>query len=93
MSEIVVERDHTLGVATARDRIAGLEPKLNEKYGVTLKWSGNEAAVDGRGVRGRIQVEEGRVALRLKLGLLLRPLAGTIRDAIHRAVDKALGGA
>lgn len=91
MSEIKIERTHALGVAEARKRVDTLEPKLKEKYGVALAWNGNTANVKGTGVSGTLAVDEGKVSVNLKLGLMLRPLAGKIREGLEKQVDKALG--
>lgn len=90
MSEIKIERNHELGEAEAKKRVLEMEQKLKEKYGVSLAWSGNTAQVKGSGVSGTIAVEEQKVAVAIKLGLMLRPLAGKIREGLERQVDKAL---
>ena len=90
MSEIKIERNHKLGTAEARKRVDTLEPKLKERYGVTLEWNGNVAAVKGTGVSGTLAVDDTKVAVNIKLGLLLRPLAGKIREGLEHQVNKAL---
>lgn len=90
MADIHMTRDHALGAEGATDRLKGIEPKLKEKYGVTLAWTGHRAEVKGTGVSGRITVEEARVGLELKLGLMLKPLKGKIQEGIERQVEKAL---
>jgi putative polyhydroxyalkanoate system protein len=90
MSEIKIERNHQLGSVEARKRVDGLEVKLKEKYGVTLEWKGNVANVKGTGVSGTLAVEDAKVAVNLKLGLLLRPLAGKIKEGLEHQVNKAL---
>ncbi|MEL6544401.1 MAG: polyhydroxyalkanoic acid system family protein [Myxococcota bacterium] len=90
MADIEMSRDHSLGADGATERLKGIEPKLKEKYGVTLAWSGPVADVKGKGVSGKITVEEAKVALQLKLGLMLKPLKGKIQEGIERQVDKAL---
>jgi putative polyhydroxyalkanoate system protein len=93
MADIKIERNHSLGKAEAKKRVLDLETKLKEKYGVKLDWRGDKADVKGTGVSGSLDVGEARVALELKLGLLLKPMGGKIRQAIERTVDKALNGA
>ncbi len=90
MADIELDREHALGAEGATDRLKGIEDKLKEKYGVTLDWRGSLADVRGKGVSGTIKVEETRVALQLKLGLILKPLKGKIREGIEKQVDKAL---
>ncbi len=91
MAEIRIERPHSLGKAEAKKRVQDLEPKLKTKYGVELAWNGDgEAQVKGTGVSGLLRVAESNVAVDLKLGLLLRPMAGKIRGALEHQIDKAL---
>jgi putative polyhydroxyalkanoate system protein len=90
MAEIKIERSHGLGSAGAKKRIESMEPKLKEKYSVKLEWSGDTASLTGAGVTGTISVEPERLAVNLKLGLLLRPLAGKIREGMETQLDAAL---
>ncbi len=90
MSEIKIERIHALGATEARKRITKIEAKLKENYGVNLEWNGNTANVKGTGVSGTLVVEEKRVAVNIKLGLLLRPLAGTVRESLEKQLSKGL---
>lgn len=90
MSEIKIDRAHNLGLAEARKRVDALGPKLKEKYGVSLEWNGNTANVKGSGVSGTLAVEDAKVAVNVKLGLLLRPLAGKIKEGLEHQVNKAL---
>lgn len=90
MSEIKIDRNHALGTSEAKTRVNNLEPKLKEKYGVSLDWNGNTANVKGTGVSGTLSVDEAKVSVNLKLGLLLRPMAGKIREGLEAQVDKAL---
>ena len=90
MSEINFERDHALGREEVRRRFAEVEQKLNERYGVKLAWHGDAADVKGSGVTGTIEVTDSKVNIRLKLGLMVRPLAGKIREAMEKQIDRAL---
>jgi putative polyhydroxyalkanoate system protein len=90
MSNISIAREHKLGLAGAKQKIDSLVTTLGEKYGIKLVWRGNEADVKGSGVTGKLKIEETRIALDLKLGLMLTPLAGKIREGLERGVDKAL---
>jgi putative polyhydroxyalkanoate system protein len=87
---ISIERQHNLGAAAARQKIEAMTADLAQKYGVKLAWTGNNAALTGSGFSGSLVVEEKRVALDVKLGLMLRPLGGKIKEALERGVDKAL---
>jgi putative polyhydroxyalkanoate system protein len=89
-SEIEFEREHTLGLEGVRQKLTVVEQKLRDKFGVALSWSGNVATVQGKGLGGSLEISATKLTVRLKLGLLMRPLAGQIEDAMARQVDKAL---
>ena len=90
MAEIDLEQEHSLGLAEARARLAVVEAKLAERFGVSLAWQGEKATVSGKGVSGTLELTEHHLKVSLKLGLLMRPLAGQIRAAMQRQIDKAL---
>jgi putative polyhydroxyalkanoate system protein len=88
--DIALEQAHSLGRAEARKRLAEVEAKLKERFGVSLQWNGDLAQVTGKGVSGSIAISDTQLVVNLKLGLMMRPLAGQIRAAIQRQIDKAL---
>ena len=92
MSKIDIIRPHGLSSDEARARVSEIEPKLKSKYGVSLVWQGDKATVSGPGVSGNAWLEASQLGMSLKLGLMLRPLAGTIKRAIEAALDDALTG-
>lgn len=91
MANISIKRDHNLGQDEAQKRIRQMEPKLKEKYGVSLDWSSDEdASISGKGVSGNVKVDSSKLNINLKLGILLKPMEGKIRESLQRQVDKAL---
>lgn len=90
MSEIRIERCHQLGRAEAQRRVTEIEPKLRERFGVRLEWDGDQAQLKGSGVSGSVAVSDAQLAIDIKLGLLLRPMAGKIRESLERQIDRAL---
>jgi putative polyhydroxyalkanoate system protein len=91
MSDIKIERAHKLGKDEAKKRLLALEPKLKEKYGVSLDWQADgNAKVKGTGVSGNLELGADKLTLELKLGLLLKAMSGKIRGALEHQLDKAL---
>tara|TARA_Y100001968_G_C18982950_1_gene537702 strand:+ start:180 stop:461 length:282 start_codon:yes stop_codon:yes gene_type:complete len=89
MSKIKLEREHGRGsAAQAKEMMVAVEEKLKERYGVTLAWAGNSAQIKGTGVSGDFKVDDTTVQVEIKLGLLLRPMAGKIEEGIARALDR-----
>jgi len=91
MSTIHIERSHQLDIDSARAQLVEIEPMLRERYGIALDWSGADATIRGSGVSGSVHLGADVVRLDLKLGFVLRPLAGKIRSAVEAELDKALG--
>lgn len=90
MANIDIERTHALGLEEVRKRVSSMEDKLKERYGVRLTWRGDEAEVKASGVAGTIAIADAKVSINLKLGLMMKPLAGKIREAMEKQLDKAL---
>jgi putative polyhydroxyalkanoate system protein len=90
MADIDIERNHKLGLQELRRRLGTLEEKLQERYGAKVQWRGDEADIKGPGFTGTLHLAEERVAVALKLNFVMRPLAGKIREAMEKQVDKAL---
>lgn len=90
MSKIVVERQHRLGRAGARDKAQQLAERLAQQYDVSYQWVGDTLEVQRTGAKGSIEVDEDTVRISLKLGLLLSGLSGTIKRELEEALDKRL---
>ncbi len=90
MGHIVVEREHTLGRAGAREKAQQLAERLAQQYAVSYQWDGDTLEVKRAGAKGSITVNDHKVRVSLKLGLLLSGLSGTIQREIEDALDKRL---
>ena len=86
MADIEIERSHAMSPAALKARLTSMEEKLRDRYGVHLVWRGDTADVKGTGVT----VGAATVAVRLKLGMLVRPFAGKIRETMEKQIDRAL---
>jgi len=90
MSTVIVERQHQLGLADARDKAQALAERLAEKYAVSYQWQADTLKIRRAGAEGTIVVEEGAVYVRLKLGMLWSARSGRIKSEIEEALDKRL---
>jgi putative polyhydroxyalkanoate system protein len=85
MPKFEVDIPHTLSPATAKERIAGATPKLEQQYGATCSWkSDNELLVSRKGLDASVKIEAERVHIDLNLGFLLVPLANAIKGGITK---------
>ena len=90
MARIIVERSHTLGLATAREKAEVLAAKMASKFGAQTGWEGDVLAIKRSGADGRIEVGEDNSRVQLELNMLFSAMGGEIRSQIERALDKAL---
>lgn len=90
MARIIVERNHSLGRETAREKAEQLAAKLANDYGVRCEWQGDVLEVRRSGADGRIEVEDDRVRVLLDLGGMLSVMGSSVQAQIERALDKAL---
>lgn len=90
MSKIVVEREHRLGRAGAREKAQQLAERLAQQYDVSYRWEGDTLEFRRTGAQGAIAVDDTHVRVSLKLGLLLSALSGTIKREIEETLDKQL---
>jgi putative polyhydroxyalkanoate system protein len=91
MPKFEVDIPHSLSVAAAKERIATATPKLEQQYGATCKWEGdNQLVVSRKGLDARVSIEPERVHIDLNLGFLLVPLANAIKGGITKELSGIL---
>ena len=91
MASIHVERNHTLGIDGARERVETIARHLEQKLSIDHRWNGDTLHVSRAGASGTIGVGADRIVLDVKLGLALALMRGTIEETIHQELDHALG--
>ncbi|TVP92654.1 MAG: polyhydroxyalkanoic acid system protein [Pseudomonadaceae bacterium] len=90
MSTVDVTRDHQLGKEVARERAQKLADKLAQKLDAKCAWQGDELTFKRSGADGSILVSDDQVRVTVKLGLMLKPMAGMVKGEIEKALDKYL---
>jgi putative polyhydroxyalkanoate system protein len=90
MSQISVERKHSLGRDVAKQKAELLVEKLVSKYDVKAQWLGDTVEVKRSGANGVISIDDETIRVDLKLGMMLSMMSGTIESEIERVLDKAL---
>ncbi len=91
MATVSVRQPHSLSPAEVRSRLSAFEEMMG-KYGVSARWSGDRAKLEGTGVSGDIAVGAGEVSVRLKLGMLARA-AGVDPKRLEASIAKRLKAA
>ena len=90
MTQISVERKHSLGRDAARQKAEVVVDKLIERYDVKARWEGDTVQVKRSGANGTVKIDDDSIRIDLKLGMMLSMLSGTIQSEIEKALDKAL---
>lgn len=90
MTSIQVRKRHDLGEERARNLVEQLAKELKRKLGGEYRWEGETLEFKRTGASGHIRVDEQEVEILLELGMLLRPMRGSIEEAVHRYLHKAL---
>ncbi|MGE8388462.1 MAG: polyhydroxyalkanoic acid system family protein [Pseudomonas sp.] len=90
MTQISVERKHSLGREAARAKAEALVDKLSREYDLKATWNGDRVDVARSGANGTVHIGDDSIRVELKLGMMLSMMSGTIKGEIERALDKAL---
>lgn len=89
-STIKVNRQHTLGTEAACKTVDKLAEKLKKELDAEAHWEGSTLKFNRKGATGSIDVTDSEVNVEIQLGMLLRPLKGTIERTIEDEIDKHL---
>lgn len=88
MSEIRVNRTHSLALEKARALAEDLVINLAQEFGVKYHWEDETVKFKGAGAKGHMTVLSDRVELKMELGFMLRPFKGKIENSIKRRLDE-----
>ncbi|MGY2957405.1 putative polyhydroxyalkanoate system protein [Pseudomonas sp. TE6349] len=90
MTQISVERKHTLGRDAARAKAQALVDRLSREYDLKASWDSDRVDVARSGANGSVHIGQDSIRVDLKLGMMMSMMSGTIKGEIERALDKAL---
>lgn len=85
-----IRRGHALGADEVRRRVDRLATDIGRRFDLRSEWRGGDLEFSGSGVSGRIAVSDDAVDVDVRLGIALRLMEGTIRQAIENAMDRHL---
>lgn len=92
MAHVEVHRSHTLGAAGARRAAEQVIDELRHTHGIRLstRWEGSTLHAQGPGFEAWLETSDDRVDVAVRLGLLLRPLRGTVEREVEEYLDRFL---
>ena len=97
MSDIQIDRAHTLGLPTARHHARQWADKAHAKFGVESRYEeGAERDVlhfSGNGIDGQLQVTATELQLRASLGFLAAMFKDQIQAKLNAQFDEITGAA
>lgn len=89
MPSINIEREHGKGsIDDVKADVQDLADKLSEKFDLKCSWRGNNLEFKRRGAEGRIEVDDRKVRLVMKLSMLLAPIKGEIEKRTNMYMDQ-----
>jgi putative polyhydroxyalkanoate system protein len=90
MSDIKIERTHTLGQEQARMAVQAVAKQLETDLQAKHQWQGDRLKFDCPGAHGWIIVTPGEVCVTATLSWLLIPAKGRIERSINEYLDRYL---
>ncbi len=91
MSSIDIRHAHSLSDESAREAIAEVARKLQERFDVSIRWQGQQLHFARSGVEGAIEMLPGAVRVKAELGFLLSAMQGMVESEIRRVLSEKLG--
>lgn len=83
-----IRREHSLGLDEARSRIDSVAAALQQQFGISSEWQGDNLLVSGNGVTGQVAVDAQSIDMNIRLGFALQLMEGPIRNAIENTLDQ-----
>lgn len=90
MADILIEREHSLGLERALSRIEAIAELLRGELDAQCAWNGNRLDFKRAGASGSVEVTETALTLEVNLGFLLKPFKGAIEQAIAERIDGSI---
>ncbi len=90
MATIHITRSHQLDQETARNKVQELADTLVEKLSAQYQWEQDRLVFNRPGADGYVRIGKHELEVTIKLGLMLRPLKGTIEKTVTEYLDQRL---
>lgn len=95
MATIDITRSHSLGLESAKAKAETLAKGMQDKLGISWKWSGNDITFDAtsgaaKGTTGRVKVEVDSIHVAIDLPFLLKALKGSIAAKVEKELDSLI---
>jgi len=91
MSNIHIKHRYTLMPDEARKRVEEIAKDLKTEYKIDYSWEGDHLHFRRSGASGSLEMGEGILELKIKLGMILKPMKGKIEHSIRKNLEKEFG--
>jgi len=88
MSVIDIHRSHSLDKQHVRSAAETLAENLSRKFDMQYHWDGDQLKFERSGVKGRVDIAETDLHIRIELGMMLRPFKPKIEEEIQSRLDR-----
>jgi putative polyhydroxyalkanoate system protein len=90
MPKFELEVPHNLPLPEVKTRLERATDKLESEYQAKCTWEGDKLQVARKGLNAIVNLEPTRLRIDVELGMLLTPLAGTIKNGISKRLTDLL---
>ena len=91
MSTIALSQRHSKDPEQVREMLRQLAEKLDQRYDLKSRWvNDSQLELKRSGVSGQLTLTDSEVQVNIKLGMLMSPFKGKIRDEIAKAMAEKL---
>ena len=88
MPKIKMDRSHGLSMEDARSKVENLAADLEIRYGIKSNWSGNKMNFKRTGVKGYVELADGKVSVLVDLSMMLSPLKGKVEERLKKNLEE-----
>ena len=92
MSDLHIEQAHERELEDVRGIVRGLTGQLRDSYSIQSTWTDDDTVSFSRsGLSGTLRIDEKRVVVDMKLGMMARAFKGKIKSELSRQMANHLG--
>jgi putative polyhydroxyalkanoate system protein len=90
MTTIHIKRAHELSRDEAKRRVERIAEDLKDKFNVQYHWKNDSLQFKRSGASGAIDLGDGFVEVKIRLGMMLAPMKGKIEASIKKNIGSFL---
>jgi putative polyhydroxyalkanoate system protein len=80
-----------MGRDAVKQQVEALAQRLKDKLGAQYQWHGDTLNFSRKHASGHIRVGDDHVDVEVSLGVMLRPLKGSLEQMVREYLDEHLG--